>query len=52
MAKKSLIEREKKRQKLERKYQTYRQSIKEKMKETLSLDKKMGVSKTITIFTT
>jgi small subunit ribosomal protein S14 len=45
MAKKSLIEREKKRRKLERKYQTYRQCIKEKMKETLSLNKKWEFQK-------
>ena len=45
MAKKSLIQREKKKQKLEQKYQILRQAIKKKMNETLSLDKKWEFQK-------
>nr|YP_010045327.1 ribosomal protein S14 [Mnium marginatum]QPF96935.1 ribosomal protein S14 [Mnium marginatum] len=45
MAKKSLIEREKKRQRLEKKYQNFRQSVKKKIKETLSLDEKWELQK-------
>jgi small subunit ribosomal protein S14 len=45
MAKKSLIEREKKKQKLEKKYQKFRQSMKKKIKETLSLDEKWEFQK-------
>nr|YP_010613835.1 ribosomal protein S14 [Andreaea regularis]QTT78493.1 ribosomal protein S14 [Andreaea rupestris var. fauriei]WAS08580.1 ribosomal protein S14 [Andreaea regularis] len=45
MAKKSLIQREKKKQKLEQKYQIIRQAIKKKMNETLSLDKKWEFQK-------
>nr|QWW92779.1 ribosomal protein S14 [Thuidium sp. 49197] len=45
MAKKSLIEREKKKQKLEKKYQKFRQFVKKKIKETLSLDEKWEFQK-------
>nr|BDN79687.1 ribosomal protein S14 [Ditrichum rhynchostegium] len=45
MAKKSLIEREKKKQKLEKKYQNFRQSIKNKIKKSLSLDEKWEFQK-------
>src|SRR6478672_914311 len=45
MAKKSLIEREKKRQKLEKKYQHFRQSIKTQIKKSLSLDEKWEFQK-------
>nr|YP_010139989.1 ribosomal protein S14 [Rhodobryum laxelimbatum]QQK56287.1 ribosomal protein S14 [Rhodobryum laxelimbatum] len=45
MAKKSLIERGRKRQRLGKKYQNSRQSIKKKIKETLSLNEKWEFQK-------
>nr|YP_009522532.1 30S ribosomal protein S14 [Dumortiera hirsuta]AXQ02649.1 30S ribosomal protein S14 [Dumortiera hirsuta] len=45
MAKKSLIQREKKRQNLEKKYKTLRNSLKKKIMETLSLDEKWKFQK-------
>nr|YP_009041028.1 ribosomal protein S14 [Tetraphis pellucida]AIB08486.1 ribosomal protein S14 [Tetraphis pellucida]QZJ47963.1 ribosomal protein S14 [Tetraphis pellucida] len=45
MAKKSLIERERKKQKLEKKYQNFRQTIKKKMKETSSLNERWEFQK-------
>nr|YP_009578731.1 ribosomal protein S14 [Taxus brevifolia]QBK34176.1 ribosomal protein S14 [Taxus brevifolia]QBK34340.1 ribosomal protein S14 [Taxus brevifolia]QBK36390.1 ribosomal protein S14 [Taxus brevifolia] len=43
MARKSLIEREKKKQRLERKYNFLRQSLKKEMSEVSSLDEKMKI---------
>lgn len=45
MAKKSLIQREKKRQNLEKKYKVLRNSLKKKIMETSSLDKKWEFQK-------
>ncbi|BDD77259.1 ribosomal protein S14 (chloroplast) [Marchantia polymorpha subsp. ruderalis] len=45
MAKKSLIQREKKRQNLEKKYKTLRNSLKKKITETSSLDEKWEFQK-------
>ena len=45
MAKKSLIEREKKKQKLEKKHQIFRQFIKNKIKKSVSLDEKWEFQK-------
>nr|AND48169.1 ribosomal protein S14 [Flatbergium novo-caledoniae] len=45
MARKSLIQREKKKQRLEQKYRIIRQLIKKKMGETLSLDEKWKFQK-------
>nr|QHD46882.1 ribosomal protein S14 [Anthoceros agrestis] len=45
MAKKSLIQREKKREKLKQKYQALRKYLKEEMSETLSIDKKWEIQK-------
>nr|QYB21091.1 ribosomal protein S14 [Austrotaxus spicata] len=43
MAKKSFIEREKKKQRLERKYRFFRQSLKKEMSEVSSLDEKLKI---------
>nr|YP_009862962.1 ribosomal protein S14 [Anthoceros punctatus]YP_009863052.1 ribosomal protein S14 [Anthoceros agrestis]QKD76418.1 ribosomal protein S14 [Anthoceros punctatus]QKD76508.1 ribosomal protein S14 [Anthoceros agrestis] len=45
MAKKSLIQREKKREKSKQKYQAFRKYLKEEMSETLSIDKKWEIQK-------
>jgi small subunit ribosomal protein S14 len=45
MARKSLIQREKKKQRLEQKYRIIRQLIKKKMGEALSLDEKWQFKK-------
>nr|NP_777411.1 ribosomal protein S14 [Anthoceros angustus]Q85CU9.1 RecName: Full=Small ribosomal subunit protein uS14c; AltName: Full=30S ribosomal protein S14, chloroplastic [Anthoceros angustus]BAC55347.1 ribosomal protein S14 [Anthoceros angustus]BAC55440.1 ribosomal protein S14 [Anthoceros angustus] len=45
MAKKSLIQREKKREKLKQKYQAFRKYLKEEMSQTLSIDKKWEIQK-------
>nr|YP_009668557.1 ribosomal protein S14 [Haplomitrium blumei]QCW59332.1 ribosomal protein S14 [Haplomitrium blumei] len=47
MAKKSLIQREKKRQELGRKYELIRQSLRRRMRETISLDEKWEIRKRI-----
>nr|YP_010958412.1 ribosomal protein S14 [Vandenboschia auriculata]ALO81795.1 ribosomal protein S14 [Vandenboschia auriculata] len=45
MAKKSLIEKEKKKQKLVKKYHSVRQSLKREMKQSSSIQKKLEISK-------
>nr|YP_010192236.1 ribosomal protein S14 [Athrotaxis cupressoides]QYB20916.1 ribosomal protein S14 [Athrotaxis laxifolia]QZN07898.1 ribosomal protein S14 [Athrotaxis cupressoides]BBN66309.1 ribosomal protein S14 [Athrotaxis laxifolia] len=45
MARKSIIEREKKKQRLERKYNLLRQSLKKEMSEVSSLDEKLEIFK-------